>query len=101
MLSPADIAVRLVDQPLQDRLDAWLAAGGRLYALWMQVIRAGAAEGLVEGPPYHCDVNAMRALFPASRWEWPPPPYTRVPHPRGWGELALVLVHRAATAAST
>ncbi|HEX5865075.1 MAG TPA: methyltransferase domain-containing protein, partial [Casimicrobiaceae bacterium] len=83
-----------------DRLDAWLAPGGRLYSLWMQVFRSGAAEGLVEGPPYHCDINALRALFLSSRWEWPPPPYTRVLHPRGWAELAVVLVHRMATAAS-
>ena len=84
-----------------DRLDAWLAPGGRLYVLWMQVLRAGAAEGLVEGPPYHCDMNAMRALFRASQWEWPPPPYTRVPHPRGWEELAVALAHRSPTVAST
>lgn len=84
-----------------ERLDAWLAPRGRLYALWMQVLRAGAAEGLVEGPPYHCDINAMRALFPVPRWEWPPPPYPRMPHPRGWVELAVVLTHRSPTAAST
>ena len=34
----------------------------------MQVLRAGAPEGRVDGPPYHCDINAMRALFPAARW---------------------------------
>jgi SAM-dependent methyltransferase len=77
-----------------DRLDAWLTPGGKLCALFMQVARAGAAEGRVEGPPYHCDINAMRALLPASRWQWPAPPYARVPHPRGWGELAVVLTHR-------
>jgi len=84
-----------------DRVDAWLAPQGRLYALFMQVMRPGAAEGRVEGPPYHCDVNAMRALFPASRWEWPPPPYARVPHPRGWAELAVVLAHRGELASWT
>jgi len=68
--------------------------GGRLYAVWMQVLRAGAPEGRVDGPPYHCDINAMRALFPAARWEWPSPPYPQVPHPRGWAELAVVLTHR-------
>jgi len=80
-------------QAYAERLAAWLPPGGRLYALFMQALRTGAAEGLVEGPPYHCDVNAMRALLPASRWQWPPPPYARVPHPRGWGELAVVLAH--------
>jgi SAM-dependent methyltransferase len=76
------------------QLGAWLAPGGRLYALFMQVLRSGAAEGRIEGPPYHCDVNAMRALFPALQWEWPLPPYVHVPHPRGWAELGVVLVHR-------
>ena len=74
-----------------DRLHRWLAPGGRLYALFMQVPRPGAADGLIEGPPYHCDINAMRALFPSSRWEWPPPPYVRVAHSGAWAELAVVL----------
>jgi hypothetical protein len=74
-----------------DRLHAWLRPGGRLFALWMQFQRAGAAEGRVEGPPYHCDINAMRALFPAERWQWPAPPYAAVPHPIGATELAVVL----------
>ena len=60
----------------------------------MQARREGAAHGLVEGPPYHCDINAVRALFPADRWDWPAPPYARVPHPRGTDELALILTRR-------
>jgi methyl halide transferase len=77
-------------------LARWLAPGGRLYALFMQVVRPGAAEGRVEGPPYHCDINAMRALFSEDDWEWPAPPYVRVPHSPAWQELALVLGRRAA-----
>ncbi|HVL37467.1 MAG TPA: methyltransferase domain-containing protein [Burkholderiales bacterium] len=73
------------------QLHRWLAPGGRLFALLMQALRPGAAEGAIEGPPYHCDINAMRALFPASRWAWPKPPYPRIAHPRGIAELAVVL----------
>ena len=76
------------------QLEAWLRRGGCLFALFVQHVRPGAAQGVVEGPPYHCDVNGMRALFDASRWEWPKPPYERVPHPIGFAELAVVLTRR-------
>jgi SAM-dependent methyltransferase len=78
------------------QVDAWLAHGGSLFALFMQALRPGAAQGQVEGPPYHCDVNAVRALFPQAKWQWPAPPYARVPHSGTWEELAVVLVHRPA-----
>lgn len=74
-----------------DQLHRWLKPGGRLLALFMQARRDNAGQGWVEGPPYHGDINAMRALFPASRWRWPAPPYAAVAHERGWAELALVL----------
>ena len=73
------------------QLHAWLKPGGRLLALFMQAPAAGAPDGYVTGPPYHCDIHAMRALFPSSRWSWPKPPYERVTHPLGAHELALVL----------
>lgn len=76
------------------QLRGWLRPGGRLFALFMQMHRPGAASGQIEGPPYHCDVNAMRALFPEPLWGWPPPPYGRVPHPMGMSELAMVLTRR-------
>jgi len=76
------------------RLHDWLVPGGRLFALFMQAVRPGAATGSIEGPPYHCDINAMRALFDHSRWQWPTPPYGRVPHPLGHAELAVVLTRR-------
>ena len=72
----------------------WLRPGGLLCALWMQAPRPGAAEGLIENPPYHGDIHAVRALFPAAHWDWPPPPYKRVPHPLGPTELAVTLVRR-------
>ena len=74
-----------------DQLQRWLRPGGRLLLLAMQCLRAGAAEGRIEGPPYHMDIQMLRALLPARRWTWPTPPYERVPHPAGWTELALVL----------
>lgn len=77
-----------------DQLHAWLRPGGRLLALFMQAPRESAAQGRVEGPPYHCDINAMRALFPATLWDWPAPPYAATPHERGWHELAVVLTRK-------
>jgi len=77
------------------RLHAWLRPGGRLLVLAMQAPREGAGSGFIEGPPYHTDINALRALLPQPAWEWPRPPYERVPHPRnGWAELAIALKRR-------
>lgn len=73
------------------QLHRWLRPDGALHVLFMQVSRPGAAQGFIEGPPYHCDINAMRALLPASRWQWPRPPFERLEHPMGAAELALVL----------
>ncbi len=77
-----------------DQLHRWIAPGGRLFALFLQLPRPQAAEGFVQGPPYHCDINAMRALFPEPGWDWPKPPYTRTTHPKGLAELAVVLERR-------
>jgi 2-polyprenyl-3-methyl-5-hydroxy-6-metoxy-1,4-benzoquinol methylase len=76
------------------RLHTWLRPGGSMFALFMQAVRPAAADGVIEGPPYHCDINAMRALFDAARWTWPKPPYERVPHPMRYEELAAVLARR-------
>ena len=75
-------------------LHAWLRPGGRLLLLAMQSPRDGAADGFVEGPPYHVHVHAARALFPEPGWAWPKPSYPRVPHPKGFHELAIVLERR-------
>jgi SAM-dependent methyltransferase len=74
-----------------DRLHQWLKPGGRLFALFLQLPRTDAAQGFIQGPPYHCDINGMRALFPESRWVWPRPPYPSATHPAGLAELAVVL----------
>ena len=76
------------------QLHAWLRPGGRLFAMFMQKRRRGADEGLIEGPPFHCDINAMRALLPMTSWDWPKPPYVAVPHHSGAFELAVVLTRR-------
>ncbi|MCS6765771.1 MAG: methyltransferase domain-containing protein [Candidatus Protistobacter heckmanni] len=73
-------------------LHRWLKPGGKLFALFMQQPRPEAAQGFVQGPPYHCDIHAMRALFDGARWEWPKPPYPQVPHPVFSAELAVCLV---------
>lgn len=76
------------------QLQRWLRPGGRLLLMAMQCQRPGAAEGRIEGPPYHMDINLLRALLPAISWAWPAAPYERVPHPVGWSELAIVLTRR-------
>jgi len=77
------------------QLQRWLRPGGRLALLAMQALRETARQGQIEGPPYHVDINALRALLPESHWQWPRPPYMPVPHPaNGWFELALVLTRR-------
>lgn len=78
------------------QLRRWLRPGGRLCLLAMQARRPSAVDGFIEGPPYHVDINALRALLPASHWVWPKPPYAAVPHPAmpDWAELALVLSRR-------
>lgn len=77
------------------QLHQWLAPGARLWGLFMQIARPAALhEGRIDGPPYHCDINAVRALFAEPAWQWPKPPYPRVPHPRLSHELAIVLARR-------
>lgn len=75
-------------------LHAWLRPGGRLFVMAMQVDRPGAADGFVEGPPFHVAINALRALLPGTQWAWPKPPYAQWPHRIGAYELALVLTRR-------
>jgi methyl halide transferase len=77
------------------QLHAWLKPGGRLLALFMQAKPpADAPPGAIVGPPYHCDITAMRAIFPAMLWEWPKPPYPEVTSPIGKLELAVVLTRK-------
>ncbi len=77
------------------QLQSWLNPEGHLWVMFMQMLRPPATEqGLIVGPPYHCDINAMRTLFTDASWVWPHPPYAKVMHPMGAYELGLRLVHR-------
>ncbi len=73
------------------RLRDWLAPEGLLIAQFVQAQRPGAAEGFVEGPPYHCDIHGMRALFAGRDWIWPKPPYPRAQPKPGLAELMVLL----------
>lgn len=77
------------------QLHRWLRPGGQLFAMFMQMPRETAvSEGVIQGPPYHCDIHAMRALLPSPAWTWPAPPYAQVRHPNLAHELALILTRR-------
>ncbi|NMM19293.1 MAG: methyltransferase domain-containing protein [Rhodoferax sp.] len=77
------------------QLVKWLKPEGSLWVMFMQMLRPAASEeGVIHGPPYHCDINAMRALFSEKAWIWPKPPYAKVAHPNLSHELALRLVRR-------
>lgn len=64
-------------------LTCWLRPGGTLFAMFMQSEKP-------EGPPFQCDLNAMRELFQQTSWDWCSKPQ-RVEHPVGMHELACVL----------
>ena len=77
------------------QLRAWLKPDGVLWAMFMQMVRPAATEeGQIQGPPYHCDMNGMRALFREAEWNWPKPPYAKVLHPAMAHELAVKLGRR-------
>ena len=77
------------------QLRDWVKPEGSLWALFMQMLRPAASEeGVIHGPPYHCDINGMRALFPEKSWRWPAPAYDKVDHPNLSHELALRLIRR-------
>ncbi len=69
------------------RLEAWIRPGGVLAILFMQTGREG-------GPPFHCDLAAMRRLFSAERWEWPEMLPAPVEHPRLFTEQPAALLRR-------
>ena len=66
------------------RLRQWLRPGGALFILFMQSQRPS-------GPPFHCDIGAMRRLFTASAWQWPESLPERVSHSPELAEQPAVL----------
>lgn len=72
-----------------DWLHQGLSDTGILFALFMQT-------GFAGGPPYHCDLLAMRQLFDQSRWQWPEQEPLLVPHKNGRFELAYALKKKGA-----
>ena len=69
------------------RLHGWLRPGGHLFILFMQT-------GKPDGPPFHCDVVAMRRLFDAERWDWPDSLPAIMPHPSGVGAEQPAVLRR-------
>jgi methyl halide transferase len=66
------------------RLHRWMRPDGTLFILFMQSDRPG-------GPPFHCDIGAMRRLFAIPAWTWPKTMPERVEHPSGLTEQPAVL----------
>ena len=68
------------------QLHKWLKPGGILAVLFMQTGREG-------GPPFHCGLEPMRALFRAERWDWDGQSVVSE-HPAGIHELGFWLTKR-------
>ena len=71
----------------EQQLHRWLKPGGHLAVLFMQTGKAG-------GPPFHCELDAMRALFASERWHWGSECIISE-HPGGVREEGFVLTRRA------
>lgn len=76
------------------QLQRWIRPNGALYLLFMQIDRPGARKGQVQGPPFHCDINAIHALFNTTYWAWPEENPVTIDHPQGWTELAIRLLRK-------
>jgi cyclopropane fatty-acyl-phospholipid synthase-like methyltransferase len=50
-------------QAYEQCLYHWLKPNGTLLAQFMQT-------GSEDGPPYHCEINDMKDIFPKTRWNW-------------------------------
>jgi len=66
------------------RLARWLRPCGELFALFMQTGTSG-------GPPFHCEIDAMKKLFSKDAWIWPNTEPKKTPHSSGFFELAVML----------
>ena len=66
------------------RLHRWLRPGGTLFILFMQSDRPS-------GPPFHCDMDAMRRMFAAPAWTWQETLLRQVEHPTGLAEQPAII----------
>jgi cyclopropane fatty-acyl-phospholipid synthase-like methyltransferase len=60
----------------EKRLYDWLRSDGKLFAQFMQSDQQG-------GPPFHCEISDMQALFNGQRWQWSKQYETQVVHSSG------------------
>jgi len=65
-------------------LTSWLKPKGLLFAQFMQTRQEN-------GPPFHCEVSAMRELFSADNWLWSEQHETTVTHSEGRYEKLFLL----------
>lgn len=70
-----------------EQLSSWLKPGGTLAVSFMQTHQDG-------GPPWHCDLERMKELFPTEQWQWPGEGGLKVPHRNERYELAFQLLKR-------
>ena len=81
-----------IDPSLRTRYEQtifdWLKPNGKLALLLVQK-----SENPFAGPPFHCDLDETKALFPENRWQWSDDKdAVRFEHPSGrMFELAYVL----------
>jgi len=66
----------------------WLKPRGKVFAQFMQSDQDG-------GPPFHCEITKMKALFRAQRWQWSEQYDTQVIHSSGKYEKLYLLEKRS------
>ncbi len=66
------------------RLHRWLRQDGSMFILFMQSDRR-------DGPPFHCDIQAMRRLFGPPAWSWTENLPDQIKHPSGLVEQPALL----------
>lgn len=59
----------------EKKIHELLKPNGKLFALFMQ------CEDIIQGPPFHCDMEEMRSLFAPKRWIWESSENDRYDHP--------------------
>lgn len=73
----------------EQKLYDWLRVDGKLFILFVQT------ENTSDEPPFHCDLESMRSLFPKHRWSWSHKDPVRFEHPSGRiFELATILTKK-------